>query len=125
MRSLHWDKVAAADSAEAWVFRVAFNLRASWFRRGRRTGSGVALLPEHGMRDPDPVLGVLLTEVIRSLPRRQREALVLRHVADLSVRDAAEAMGCAEGTVRALTAQAVSTMRERLGTDVEEREADD
>jgi DNA-directed RNA polymerase specialized sigma24 family protein len=45
------------------------------------------------------------------LPRRQREALLLRFLLDLSVEQTAERMGCAAGTVRALTAQGVGRLR--------------
>jgi RNA polymerase sigma factor (sigma-70 family) len=52
------------------------------------------------------------------LPDRQRAAIVLRYFADLSVRDTASALGCAEGTVKSLTSQAITALRRCL-VDVE------
>jgi DNA-directed RNA polymerase specialized sigma24 family protein len=44
--------------------------------------------------------------------------VVLRYFNDLSVSDTAEILGCADGTVKALTNQAVANLRRRLGTDL-------
>jgi len=57
---------------------------------------------------------------VAGLPDRQRAALVLRYFADLSLADTAEAMGCAPGTVKALTHQALAGLRSRLGDAIEE-----
>lgn len=55
-----------------------------------------------------------LREVLRDLPDRQREALVLRFFEDLSVDETARAMGCAAGTVKATVHQALRSLRKRL-----------
>ena len=55
-----------------------------------------------------------LKEVLRDLPDRQREALVLRFFEDLSVDETARAMGCAAGTVKATVHQALRSLRKRL-----------
>jgi DNA-directed RNA polymerase specialized sigma24 family protein len=46
-------------------------------------------------------------------------AIVLRFYVDLSVRQTANAMDCAEGTVKALTSQAVAALRS-AGLEVED-----
>ena len=56
-------------------------------------------------------------EAIATLPARQREAVVLRYLADLSVKDVAEAMGCAVGTVKATLNHALRTLRVELEED--------
>lgn len=61
-----------------------------------------------------------LLAVLGDLPGRQREAVVLRYFEQLSVRDTAEAMDCAEGTVKATLSQAIRSMRQRLGADHDE-----
>lgn len=43
---------------------------------------------------------------------RRRAALAYRYYAGLSVRETAAAMACAEGTVKALTHQAIAALRE-------------
>src|SRR5256885_1784248 len=56
----------------------------------------------------------LLRDVMKHLPERQREALLLRFFEDLSVDDTASAMGCAPGTVKATVYQALRALRQRL-----------
>ena len=51
----------------------------------------------------------------------QRDAIALRFLAGLSAREAAEAMGKQEGTVRGLQFRAIAAMRRQLG--IEEPEA--
>lgn len=60
-----------------------------------------------------------LLDVLRGLPHRQRTAVLLYYVADLPVREVADAMGVAEGTVKALLAQAREKLRTTLGGPVE------
>jgi RNA polymerase sigma factor (sigma-70 family) len=54
---------------------------------------------------------------VATLPSRQRAAVVLRYFNDLSVADTAEILGCAEGTVKALTSQAVANLRRSIGAE--------
>jgi len=53
-------------------------------------------------------------EALHSLPERQREAIILRFFEDLSVEEAARAMNCAQGTVKATVHQAIRTLRQKL-----------
>ncbi|WGX97950.1 SigE family RNA polymerase sigma factor [Nocardioides sp. L-11A] len=55
-----------------------------------------------------------LLAALRALPARMRAAVVLRHVADLSVEDAADALGCSPGTVKSQTARGLAKLRELL-----------
>jgi RNA polymerase sigma-70 factor (ECF subfamily) len=57
---------------------------------------------------------VILRTVLADLPQRQREALILRYFEDCSVQDAAAAMGCAPGTIKATVFQALRTLRRKL-----------
>ena len=50
-----------------------------------------------------------------ALPLRQRTALVLRYYSDLSVQETADVMGCAPGTVKSLTSQALAALRQTAG----------
>jgi RNA polymerase sigma-70 factor (ECF subfamily) len=56
-----------------------------------------------------------LLETLRELPHRQRTAVLLHYVADMPVREVAEVMGVAEGTVKALLSQARKKLRTILG----------
>ncbi len=109
-----WDRVGGLDHPEAWVHRVAVNLANSHFRRRRHEQAArrrAAARTTQAWTDPEPGLGPVLLAALAGLTRRQREALVLRFVLDLSVAATAEHMHCAEGTVRALTAQGVAALR--------------
>ena len=109
-----WTRVSCLDRPEAWTHRVAVNLANSHFRRRRYEQAArrraAARSPE-AWTDPGPPLGPTVVAALAALPRRQREALVLRFVLDLSVASSAAHMHCAEGTVRALTAQGVAALR--------------
>ncbi len=48
---------------------------------------------------------------LRALPRRQREAYMLRELEGLSVAEAAAAMGCSEGSVKTHLFRAMSALR--------------
>jgi RNA polymerase sigma-70 factor (sigma-E family) len=51
---------------------------------------------------------------LRSLPARQREALVLRYYGDLSEAQIASAMGISKGAVKSHTARAIASLRALL-----------
>jgi RNA polymerase sigma factor (sigma-70 family) len=53
-------------------------------------------------------------EALRALPRRQREAVVLRYYGDLSEAQTAAAMGCSTGAVKSHTSRAMAALRPLL-----------
>lgn len=95
--------VRAANSPEAWLFRVAVNIARSRHRRrllfdriarsGRLpvTGSAPPLSPDH----------VVLVAALQQLPRATRETIVLHHIADLPVAEVAAILGCSAESVKA------------------------
>jgi len=112
---LHWKKVRNLDAPTAWAHRVAVNLANSHLRRTRYERAAwarAAAQPPAGQGDALEPVPEWLSRALRELPARQREAVVLRFVLDLSVTQTAEHMRCAPGTVRALTAQGVARLRQ-------------
>jgi RNA polymerase sigma factor (sigma-70 family) len=116
-----WEHVGALDDVEGYTFQTVFNLTRSWWRRRAaehrahsraETGGG-----DRGERDPARALAV--RDALNTLSRRQREVIVHRYYLDQSVSVTARSMGCAEGTVKALTAQALTKLRAVLG-DIDE-----
>lgn len=112
----HWPGL---QDPRAWMNRVAINHANSWLRR--RAAERRAMARRKGQQveesAPDQADAVAVREAVAVLPVRQRTALVYRYYAGLSVSETADAMSCAPGTVRALTHQAVSALRD--GADLQ------
>ena len=101
---------------------VAVPLQIDQFRVGQE------LMLYEDLPEPTPTVdayddgrSAALWDLVQTLPRRARAVVVLRFYADLSVRDVAELMGCAEGTVKSLTSQAIDGLR-RAGLAVDEED---
>jgi hypothetical protein len=71
-------------------------------------------------RAEQQVLRLALAAALAKLPRRQREAVVLRYLADLPERDVAAALGISPGTVGAHVHRGLAALRQWLGEDFEE-----
>jgi RNA polymerase sigma-70 factor (ECF subfamily) len=107
-----WATVRRADDPEAWMWRVAINLSRSSHRRAKAEERALRRIGGVRVHVPEPtVADAELVAALQALPERQRKAVVLRHVVDLPIRTVADAMGCAEGTVRALTHQGLEQLR--------------
>ena len=93
----------------AWVRRVALNLCRSRWRRAQRE---LHLLPRLYSVPPSPSTRDLdLVGTLRSLPDRQREAVVLRYWGDLSVEQCASVMAVSVGSVNQHLSRARSALR--------------
>ena len=108
---VRWDRVRVLERPELWVRRVGINLATSWWRRQlvSRRASAQTSAPATAP-GPEPTDDALLAALGR-LPARQRTAISLRYLGDLSVADTARVMGCKDGTVKALTAQGLDHLR--------------
>ncbi|MGL5816105.1 MAG: SigE family RNA polymerase sigma factor [Phycicoccus sp.] len=97
----HRDRIDVHHSPEAWVRTTAMRLAVSRWRRQRN-----ALLAwrraglEHASPPGEP-FDPHLSAALLALPAAQREAVVLHHVADLSVQQIAADLGVPVGTVKA------------------------
>lgn len=108
-----WDRVGAMASPEAWTYRTAFNLASSWGRRrsaerraNRRSGSAEPLAVP-----PDTATVEAVRNAVKALPPKQRAAVVCRFYLAMTVAETAETLGCAEGTVKSATHQALASLR--------------
>lgn len=120
----HWDRDGGIERPWPWLATVAVNLSTNRWRR-----IATALRVERTLRPAqfaEASEGTTeLLQVIAALPCRQREAVLLRHYAQLSVAESASAMGCAEGTVKALTSQGLAALRRQLDFSEETHHAHD
>jgi RNA polymerase sigma-70 factor (ECF subfamily) len=111
-------------SLKAWVTRVALNLVRSGFRRviaERRARERLGRREESRPNPPGAEALVDLERALFRLPRRQREATVLRYYLDLDVREVAHALGMKEGTAKTTLHRARHALAAALGEqDLEE-----
>jgi RNA polymerase sigma-70 factor (sigma-E family) len=113
---VHWRKARAAEHIDAYVHRILVRRyldekRRAWSRVELRATSPERAAPDgYDLAERDAVLRAL-----RELPVGQRTVLVLRYFCDLSVEEAARAMGCSQGNVKSQSSRGLATLRERLG----------
>jgi len=103
-----WRSLREHPRPDAWLFLTGYRLASTLRRRiaTRRRHERHADVRQAN----DWVRDVASHDLLRSVPVRQRTALVLRHYYRLSTRETARAMRCREGTVKSL----LSRGRERL-----------
>lgn len=106
-----WTHVGQMPGREAYVKRMAINAANSRFRRYRAERRAREHLREPRAVEEDHAGRLAVRQAVATLPPRQRTALVLRFYSDLTVNEAAAIMRCAPGTVKALTHQAIQSLR--------------
>jgi RNA polymerase sigma-70 factor (sigma-E family) len=115
-----WSRVSAMASPQGYAYKIALNLARSWFRRRARERRAIARHgPELDVDEPATAERLATRAAVLGLSRRQREVVLLRYYAGLSVDETATALRCAPGTVKAHTHRALAHLREQLN------EADD
>ena len=108
-----WSKIAGYDDPVAWVRRVAWNLATSKWRRMKTAMNFARKHREEHASEPSPD-HVALTAALKTLPERQRRAIVMHYLADLSVADIARQENVAEGTVKSWLHRARLEVLDRL-----------
>jgi RNA polymerase sigma-70 factor, ECF subfamily len=110
-----WSRVREMESPAGWVFRTALNVVK---RRARRQSLERRLLGRVPPEVESPLgWSVEVLDAVRSLPERERVAIALRYVADLSTTQIAEVMGIAPGTVGSTLSAGRRRMAIALGDD--------
>jgi RNA polymerase sigma-70 factor (ECF subfamily) len=125
-----WDRIGTMEWWRAWVFRVVANLALTARSSGRRSAlslrrwapaaplggrtdsAGTRLDDEIAARD-------LVRSALKKLPPRQREAITLHYLADLTVNDTALAMRVSPGTAKTHIERGITTLRGVLGPQAE------
>lgn len=113
---LQWGRVAELDSAEAWIRTVARRLAISRWRRARNaTTAWRRRAGEQTSPAPSPD-HVALVAALRRLPESQRVAIVLHHLADLTVEQVALETGSTPSTVKTRLVRGRAALAELLAT---------
>lgn len=121
LRSL--DQLRDPNAFDAWVHRITVRHALRHLKKRRRAGTietPFALLAEADQPpapedlDRDTVLAArsALADALAGLPPKQRLALALRYVHDLSDAEIAAALGCRAGTVHALLSRGRAALRQ-------------
>jgi RNA polymerase sigma-70 factor (ECF subfamily) len=104
-----WPRLRDADYLHAWTVKVATNVALDVARRRRSPQATRARQREDvGQAATDTVA---LADALRRLPRRQREAIVLCHLAGLTDREAAKAMNVTANTLRTHLTRGLAVLR--------------
>ena len=100
------------DHAAPWVARVAANLALDQLRaKGRRQQVELPADARAGSAERAALDRMELARLLESLPRRQREVVVMRYLADRSEADTAEALGTSVGSVKRHAHRGLATLR--------------
>jgi RNA polymerase sigma-70 factor (ECF subfamily) len=113
--SMRWPRLRSYDVPEAWVRRVAMNLATDRARSLRRQTRALMRLGPPPAVPSVSVETLALVEALRTLPVRQRQAVVLHYLADLPVADIAQALAVPSGTVKSLLARGRRALAAKLG----------
>jgi RNA polymerase sigma-70 factor (ECF subfamily) len=104
-----------------WLFRLARNVVIDFVRtRHEHADLDVAVARPGDERGPAEILEAkqdidAVGAALAVLTDEQRDAIALRFFAGLSAREAADAMGKQEGTIRGLQFRAIAALRRHLG----------
>lgn len=112
-----WARVVHYDDPGGFVRRVALNRAISAARRLAAETRALARLSARArpVLEPLDAPGAEFWSVVRSLPRRQAQVVVLRYLEDRADDDIARILGCSEATVRVHMHRARPVLARRLG----------
>jgi len=106
---LRWRRL---DNPPAWVVHVTTNLAFDRFRRLRTAAKFGRPVAATTIEADDRHLD--LHRALAKLPKRQREVIALRYLADLTEAQIAAELGCSPGTVKSHAARGLHALRTTL-----------
>lgn len=114
----HYDELQSAGAVGGWLFSIAQRKIVDSARSRARAPIASDELEEHvaAWHDPDPADDEVWSRVA-ALPPKQREAVALRYLADLSHADIAEAMGTTADAARRNVFAGLKRLRRDLADD--------
>ena len=113
-----WRGLRDPDKAEAYLRTTVVNLSRSRLRHRQVVAKHQPEPPGDTASAESGAMRIVQREAVlhalEQLPRRQREAVVLRYYGDLSEAQTADAMGCSVGAVKSHTSRAMASLRPLL-----------
>jgi RNA polymerase sigma-70 factor (ECF subfamily) len=113
----NWGRFDGRGSRQAWLFAIARNTQADWFRRrGRdaRVLERTAIEAASEVLAPDLDNAEAIWQAVGKLTAEHREIIHLRFAADLSYVEIAQMLGVPVGTVRSRLHRALKAIREQM-----------
>ena len=115
----HASSLREPRALDAWLHRTTVRTAIDQYRRRERQRTADTRYVEdaaHAHAEQlDPGLRSVI-ELLAPLPYRQRAAMTLRYVHDLTDREIARALGCRTGTARSLLSRATAALRAEIAT---------
>ena len=109
-----YDQVRDPEAIRSWLFSIASRKAIDAHRARARAPEPIADVEQLPVADePEPSDG-LLWQHVRSLPPKQRQAVSLRYVADLSHREIAMVMQTSEAAARRNVYEALVHLRSHI-----------
>jgi RNA polymerase sigma-70 factor (ECF subfamily) len=113
--SVRWSWLRDYNAPEVWVRRVAMNLAADRARKLRRHARAILRMGPPPEANEVSVETLALVEALRTLPIRQRQAIVLHHLVGLPVEEVAQTLRVPAGTVKSLLSRGRRALAAKLG----------
>ncbi|MDQ1372935.1 MAG: hypothetical protein QOJ09_273 [Actinomycetota bacterium] len=112
----HWPQVGLLPYRDGWVLRVATNVAIDALRKRHV----VVALPDAADHSETATLRLALVAALRGLPRRQREALVLRYLSGLPHAEVAQSLGVSPSAAKAHVRRGLAALRRQLGPNFDQ-----
>ncbi len=113
----HIDTLREPRAIRAWLLRIQMREAFRTVARLRRLVRLDSHVREIDMAAEDHGRHAEMREALSTLPRRTRAAVVLHHLAGLSVRETAETLGVSENTIKSQLKTGLARLREALRDD--------
>lgn len=119
-----WPRIQRSEAEDAYMRRILVRTniddsRRSWNRERPSVRQPDPPAPSRDLEEAQVVLAAL-----QELPEMQRKTVALRHWFDLSITETADALGIAEGTVKAHSNRGLNRLRELLSVPEIDHEND-
>jgi RNA polymerase sigma-70 factor (ECF subfamily) len=110
----HRDKFRGDSEASTWLYRISYNCAVDYLRKNKKqthleAEEGVIESQERSFSDRQ-----IVDLLLKSLDIEHRATVVLFYLEDLGVKEIAESLGIAEGTVKSRLSHARSKMSDFL-----------